>query len=54
MIIIIIIIEWESKKKIMYDFTCENIDYWYKPPRIIMLFWPKIAKILSNFYDGYE
>jgi hypothetical protein len=27
---VIIIIEWDSKKKIMYNFTRENVYCWYK------------------------
>jgi hypothetical protein len=29
--VIIIVIQWDSKKKKMYDFTRENVNYWYKP-----------------------
>jgi len=24
-----IIMDWDSKKKIMYDFTCKNVDFRY-------------------------
>jgi len=50
----IIITEWESKKKIMYDFTCENIDCWYKPRVQSCYFDRKQWKLWVNFYDGYE